>query len=123
MNQAAPTPYSLFWALPTPQTVQGGYLWGRETEGVVNWERWVFIASHSIFVSLNSQDINMCYLYDSFKTKKKEAGQLLVVCEGPRQFSVMSNTGSSHVYLDSGPSPVLLSTVGVRPAQDPEQGH
>lgn len=69
MNQATPTPYSLFWAPPIPQTVQSGYLWGREREGVVNWERGVFIASYSIFLSLNSQDINMCYLCDSFKEK------------------------------------------------------
>lgn len=65
----------------------------------------------------------MCYLCDSFQTKKKGAGQLLVVCEGPHRFSVMSRAGSSHVYLESGPSPILLSTVVVRPAQDPERGH
>lgn len=61
----------------------------------------------------------MCYLCDSFKIKKKESGQVLGVCEGPNLLPIMFKVGVPHVYLESGPSPVLLSTMVVRPAEDP----
>lgn len=61
----------------------------------------------------------MCYLCDSFKIKKKESGQVLGVCEGPNLLPIMFKVGVPHVYLESGPSPVLLSTMVIRPAKDP----
>lgn len=49
--------------------------------------------SFSIFESLNSSDMIMCYLCDSFKTRKKESGQVLGVCEGPNLLLIMSKVG------------------------------
>lgn len=61
----------------------------------------------------------MCYLCDSFKTREKEVGQLLGLCEGPNLLPIMSEVGSPQLHLESGPSPALLSTMVVRPAEDP----